>query len=169
LNIPSKEFWRRFDRFLALTHDLDIILQIEVWDRFDFYRDPWQLNPFNPKNNVKAGHGLSELAQKNIKSLRMLTDNINIFECEAHNDLLQHREENLAYCLGNPEKEIAVFFAREGKVVLNTSAIDGRLSIKWLDIMESKWMEETVVEKSEEIMLITPLKGTQAVLVKVMM
>lgn len=51
LDKPSKEYWDRFDRFLELTYGLDIIVQIEVWDRFDFARKPWQLNPFNPKNN----------------------------------------------------------------------------------------------------------------------
>jgi len=27
-------------------------VQIEVWDRFDFSREPWKLNPFNPENNI---------------------------------------------------------------------------------------------------------------------
>lgn len=52
LEKPGEEYWRRFARFLELTAERDIILQIEVWDRFDFARDPWQDNPFNPKNNV---------------------------------------------------------------------------------------------------------------------
>ena len=29
----------------------EIVVQIELWDRFDFAREPWQDNPFNPKNN----------------------------------------------------------------------------------------------------------------------
>jgi len=52
LEKPGAEYWGRFERFLELTAERDIILQIEVWDRFDYARDPWQLNPFNPKNNV---------------------------------------------------------------------------------------------------------------------
>ncbi|MBN1676567.1 MAG: hypothetical protein JXR37_36325 [Kiritimatiellae bacterium] len=52
LNKPSAEYWRRFDNFLALTHDLDIIVQFEVWDRFDFAGRNWDANPFNPKNNT---------------------------------------------------------------------------------------------------------------------
>lgn len=43
--------WQRFDRFIELTHQRDIVVQIELWDRFDFAREPWQDNPFNPKNN----------------------------------------------------------------------------------------------------------------------
>ena len=37
--------------FLKWTEERDIIVQIEVWATFDFYRDIWDRNPFNPKNN----------------------------------------------------------------------------------------------------------------------
>ncbi len=52
LNQPGREYWERFERFLELTAERDIIAQIELWDRFDFAREPWGDNPFNPKNNV---------------------------------------------------------------------------------------------------------------------
>ncbi|MBD3182491.1 hypothetical protein GF312_09380 [Candidatus Poribacteria bacterium] len=47
----NDEFWRRFSNFLELTSQRDIIIQIEVWATFDYYRDNWEVNPFNPKNN----------------------------------------------------------------------------------------------------------------------
>jgi hypothetical protein len=52
LEKPGEEYWARFKRFLDLTAERDIIPQFELWDRFDFARSPWQLNPYNPKNNV---------------------------------------------------------------------------------------------------------------------
>ena len=52
LNKWNPEFWRRFETFLAETAKRDIIVQIEVWATFDYYRDNWDVNPFNPKNNV---------------------------------------------------------------------------------------------------------------------
>ncbi len=52
LNDPNKEYWRRFENFLNLTFERDIIVQIELWDRFDFIKEPWQSNPYNPKNNI---------------------------------------------------------------------------------------------------------------------
>jgi hypothetical protein len=52
LRRPGVEYWARFKRFLDLTAERDIIVQIEMWDRFDFARDPWQDNPYNPKNNM---------------------------------------------------------------------------------------------------------------------
>ncbi len=51
LNQPSREYWLRFERCLELCKELGIVMQIEVWDRFDFAREPWQANPFNPANN----------------------------------------------------------------------------------------------------------------------
>ncbi len=44
-------YWERFDNFLAACEKRDIIVQIEIWATFDFYRDIWAVNPFNPKNN----------------------------------------------------------------------------------------------------------------------
>lgn len=52
LEKPGVEYWKRFERFLDLASERDIIAQFEMWDRFDFARDPWQLNPYNPKNNT---------------------------------------------------------------------------------------------------------------------
>ena len=52
LNQWNPEYWARFSRFLEATEKRDIIVQIELWATFDFYRDIWDVNPFNPKNNI---------------------------------------------------------------------------------------------------------------------
>lgn len=52
LNLWNEEYWSRFENFLRMAYERDIIVQIEIWDRFDYAREPWDLNPFNPKNNV---------------------------------------------------------------------------------------------------------------------
>jgi hypothetical protein len=53
----NEEFWRRFDNFLQLTRERDIIVQLEIWDPWDHYVDHqslggWSKHPFNPANNV---------------------------------------------------------------------------------------------------------------------
>jgi hypothetical protein len=48
----NEGYWGRFENFLKLTRQRDIIVQIEVWATFDYYRDNWAVNPFNPKNNI---------------------------------------------------------------------------------------------------------------------
>ncbi len=52
LNNWNEEYWARFDNFLEACSERDIIVQIELWATFDFYRENWDVNPFNPKNNV---------------------------------------------------------------------------------------------------------------------
>jgi hypothetical protein len=53
----NDEYWQRFERFLELTHERDIIVQIEILDPWDKYEDHqslggWSRHPFNPANNV---------------------------------------------------------------------------------------------------------------------
>lgn len=52
LNKPGEEHWARFEKFMKLTSERGIVAQFEMWDRFDFARDNWEVNPYNPKNNV---------------------------------------------------------------------------------------------------------------------
>ncbi len=52
----SDEYWRRFSAMLRLTDERDIIVQIEVWDRFNLSdakgMNNWQRHPYRPANNV---------------------------------------------------------------------------------------------------------------------
>jgi hypothetical protein len=47
----NEEYWQRFESFLGETEKRDIIVQIEVWDRFDYTRENWPIHPYNPQNN----------------------------------------------------------------------------------------------------------------------
>ncbi|MFQ6131758.1 MAG: hypothetical protein ACE5R4_06955 [Armatimonadota bacterium] len=47
----NPEFWDRLEACCREAQRRDIIVQIEVWATFDFYRDIWLRNPFNPANN----------------------------------------------------------------------------------------------------------------------
>jgi hypothetical protein len=53
----NDEYWQRFDQFLQLTYERDIIVQIEIWDPWDLHADHqsfggWSYHPFNPANNI---------------------------------------------------------------------------------------------------------------------
>jgi hypothetical protein len=52
LNQLNEDYFNRFDFFLKETGKRNIIVQIEVWDRFDYARNPWSSHPYNPKNNA---------------------------------------------------------------------------------------------------------------------
>jgi len=66
----NDEYWARFANLLKWTHDHDIIVQIEVWDRFDFSDHKishprmrrWSNHPFNPANNINYTSEESGLA-----------------------------------------------------------------------------------------------------------
>ena len=56
-------YWDRFADCLRWCRERDIIIQIEVWDRFDFSQEHWQNSPWRPGNNVNytnEGSGLAE-------------------------------------------------------------------------------------------------------------
>ncbi|UCG47244.1 MAG: hypothetical protein JSU94_17350 [Phycisphaerales bacterium] len=52
LNQWNPAYWRRFADCLKWCRERDIIIQIEVWDRFDFAQEQWQNSPWRPANNV---------------------------------------------------------------------------------------------------------------------
>lgn len=58
----NPEYWRRFREFLDLTRERNIVVQIEVWDRFDHSRENWEVHPYNPANNINYTHESSGLA-----------------------------------------------------------------------------------------------------------
>jgi len=60
----NDEYWRRFANMLAWTAERDVIVQIEVWDRFDYSRDRWPPHPYNPKNNVNYRYAQSGFAEQ---------------------------------------------------------------------------------------------------------
>jgi hypothetical protein len=53
----NDEYWQRFSDFLGRCYQRDILVQIEIWDPWDYYADHqsfggWSYQPFNPANNV---------------------------------------------------------------------------------------------------------------------
>ncbi len=59
----NDEYWNRFENLVSMSAERDIILQIEIWDPWDYYRSEaalghgaqnvgWESNPFNPILNI---------------------------------------------------------------------------------------------------------------------
>ncbi len=113
-----------------------------------------------------SGQGLNKNAQANIRSMRLITADIDVFSCRPHNDLLSERRPNEAYCLANPGKEYAVYFPNGGEVILDISAMKKKTTIRWLDIMRSKWQKPQRIEPKNRLKLRPPSKGYWAVLIK---
>ncbi len=65
LNTMTGPFWARIEMFIAEAEKRDIIVQIELWDRFDLVDGSWgswPVSPWNPKNNVNYTTASSGLA-----------------------------------------------------------------------------------------------------------
>ena len=112
-----------------------------------------------------SGEGLNKNAQAHTKSMRMLTDNMDIFTCEPHNDILSDRRENSAYSIANPGKEYAVYFPDGGSVNLDLSHARANLKARWLDITGSRWAKEEMLESGGVVTLSPPGAGHWAVLI----
>ncbi len=88
-------YWARFRHFLARTAERDIIVQIEIWDRWDYSgdREPhyraygWSAQPFNPKNNINytaQQTGLSEERWQGHPIFRTIPDLDNVPQVLAY-------------------------------------------------------------------------------------
>jgi hypothetical protein len=64
----NETYWERFEHMLRATQQRGIIVQIEIWDRFDYTdakgSDRWQKHPYNPKNNVNYTYEQSGFADR---------------------------------------------------------------------------------------------------------
>ena len=58
----NDEYWSRFESLLDGTRKRGIVVQIEVWDRFDHSRKEWLTDPWNPANNRNYGFAESGFA-----------------------------------------------------------------------------------------------------------
>jgi hypothetical protein len=56
----NEKYWEQFGNLLKMTAERDIIVQIEIWDRWDYGEvwggaysaEAWSGHPFNPRNNI---------------------------------------------------------------------------------------------------------------------
>ena len=65
LNTMTGPFWTRLETFISEAQQRNIIVQIELWDRFDWVDGAWgswPQSPWNPQNNVNYTPDSSGLA-----------------------------------------------------------------------------------------------------------
>jgi len=124
--------------------------------------------------NIFAGHasarfhrpdfglGLNHVAQHHIQSMRMLTDEMDLFNHEPANHLLLNREENEAYLLAKDGEEYAIYFTGRGEVGLDVP--DGEYEVRWLQVRSSHWGPAQTVEFPATLK--TPTDDQWAVLIR---
>jgi hypothetical protein len=119
LDRPNEAFWTRFADFLEMTARREIIVQIEIWDRWDYGpdREPhyrafgWSAHPFNPRNNVNytsAETGLPEVDWQGYPIFRTLPELDNVPRVLAYQEAFVERllsvtfgHGHILYCISN--------------------------------------------------------------------
>lgn len=152
----NPEYWQRFEYFLAETAKRKIIVQIELWDRFDFSDHGeikhWSAHPFNPANNINYSHWKSGLKPhyfdhpgKNKQPFFFTTPKqrnnklLLAYQQRFINKVLEHslRYDHVLYCIDNETKadsEWSEFWAKhikqaaqkKGRVIYVTEMMDDR-------------------------------------------
>jgi sulfur relay (sulfurtransferase) DsrC/TusE family protein len=116
------------------------------------------------------GIGLNERAQNQIRSARMLLNEINIFNCrpDAEHRLLFRRDPDEAYLTYNPGRTYALYFPEGGSVELDLSEASGNFRIRWLNIEKCKWTKESNLQAEKKVTLDIPEqdKNWAAVIIK---
>ncbi|MFW6189412.1 MAG: putative collagen-binding domain-containing protein [Planctomycetota bacterium] len=137
----NPEFWRRFETFLDLTAEREIFVQVELWATFDYYRDNWDVNPFNPKNNVNYGAEETGLPTE-VSTHPVKTENPFFWSVPAENDqrtvlkyqrrfvdrILEHtlRHGHVLYCMDNETSVTAEWGAYWSRYVREAAEEAGR-------------------------------------------
>jgi len=111
------------------------------------------------------GMGLGQKAQAHIKSMRLLTANLDFVNAvpDSRSRLLSNRSGNEAYLSYIPRKQYAVYFPNGGSVDLDLSEAAGQYVMKWLYIAQSRWAREETLEGGGTVTLSPPGTGHWAV------
>lgn len=115
-----------------------------------------------------GGNGLTDIAKQNIRSVRLLTSELDIFRCTPDSEfkLLTNRDDNEAYLTYIAGKQYTVYFPNAGSVELDLSDVTGTFTMKWLDIASCKWTERKIIKGGHKVTLKTPGKDSWAVIIQ---
>ena len=113
-----------------------------------------------------SGLGLGDRAKPHIRSMRLLTSELDIFRCtpDVTSKLLTDRSENEAYLTSVSGRQYALYFPNGGDVKLDLSKVKGSFSLKWLDIAKSRWVGRETVQGGSRVSLNAPGTGHWACL-----
>jgi hypothetical protein len=100
-----------------------------------------------------AGIGLNDTAQAVISSLRMATNQMDFFHAKPHNDLLEGRSENEAFCRAIPGAEYLVYFPDAGEVELRLPSGERNCRVGRVDLLTGKWSEEEIEVTHQKMVL----------------
>ncbi|WP_415381751.1 hypothetical protein [Halosimplex sp. TS25] len=115
---------------------------------------------------TRWGIGLDERARAQIRSVRMIEEELPFLALSPRNDLLSDRDPNEAYCAADPGSAYVVYFPEGGAVDLDLTGTDGSFEVRWLDADEAAWTDSDVVSGGGQRTLSAPASGNRLAVVK---
>ncbi|MBN1513366.1 MAG: hypothetical protein JXB13_15220 [Phycisphaerae bacterium] len=109
-----------------------------------------------PWNTGTRGLGLSEEAQRTLRSVRGFTGALDWFALEPRPDLLSH--DNGVYLMADPGRQYTLGFDGGGSVELDGRVLRGPAQLRWMNVQEGTWIEGGRIDPGR-ISLKTPDDG----------
>jgi len=159
----NEDYWARFARCLKWCKERDIIIQIEVWDRFDFSRDHWETSPWNPRNNVNYTYAQSGFARhypdhpgRDVQPFFHTVPRMPRYR--HHLDLVRRYQEafvakmlsysldygNVLYCMDN-ETSTPAEWGKYWMEFIQAEAAEKGVTVYTTDMFDDTWMAEKAV------------------------
>ncbi len=114
-----------------------------------------------------AGMGLSKISMAHINSMRMLTDELDIFTSKPYNTHLDEEgDEKEVYCLAGEGGKYAVVFFDSTDYNIDISFATEGVQVKWLDIISSKWLKQEGYGNEDKVLLSPPGNGFWVALIE---
>ena len=157
LNQWNGEYWKRFANCLKWCREREIIIQIEVWDRFDYSQEQLQNSPWRPGNNVNYTNQQTGLAEQygatawrdrqpffhtipGMSRYKSQYDTIRRFQEKFVEKMLSYSldYDNVLYCMNN-ETSTPVAWGRYWMRFIEERAKRKRVEIYVTDMFDDGW------------------------------
>lgn len=112
-----------------------------------------------------SGQGLNEVAQNVIKSVRIVSNEMDFFNGMPLNDIIIEKDPNQAYCRGIKGKEYMIYFTNGGSIKVRLALPDAKNKVKWMNVSTGEWTDETLLSSEETMMLTCPGPGNWIALI----
>jgi hypothetical protein len=107
------------------------------------------------------GLGLNEKARASLRSVREIEKYVKMWEVEPYMELLFGRDNGEAYLSAALGDKYIIYFPDNGAVQINFVSGNYHYRLKWLNILNSKWVEkEEIIRGNSVVRISTPHEGS---------
>ena len=169
----NEAYWNAFENLLRWTHEREIIVQIEVWDRFDYtdvrVADRWKESPYNPANNVNYTYRETGLGTRypdhpgadkqpffhtipGMKEYRPEYDVLRKYQERFVAKMLSHSLPygNVLYCMNN-ETSTSPRWGRHWMAFIRAAAATRGVEVFVTDMFDNAWNPEASSELQQAL------------------